>query len=94
MDAGEETEKYEASRDAQGGKRDKERESKVAALWNKAAIQVRPYDWELAHRLEYNGAYWLNPDHWTPKEIGDARIELVRVIAEAKTLLKPKLKGE
>jgi hypothetical protein len=91
IDAATATEKYEAFRDANSGKRDCEREADVSGRWRQAAVYVRGYDPALAERLVVKGEYWLNPDNWTALEISDARIGLRTVTTEADRLLKYRL---
>ena len=63
---------------------DKERD--LARLWKKASIKVRHFDGLLADICYYKGEYWLDPEHWNQDDVLRLKIDLDKVILEAKDL--------
>lgn len=67
--------------------RDLEREEKLSRLWREASVLIREFDHDLAERCFDKGGYWTDPEAWSEQEIKAARIELMRVVDEARELL-------
>ena len=69
------------------GRRSRKKEEELSRLWAKAVAPVRRFDRDLAERFLLKSDYWINPEHWTPSDIKDARIGIVQVCEEARGLL-------
>ena len=67
--------------------RDLAREEKLSRMWREASVLVREFDHDLAERCFDKGGYWTDPEAWSEQEIKAARIELKRVVEEARELL-------
>jgi len=70
-----------------GLKRDRKRESAIAALWSQAAIVVEPFDQELAHVCHNKNDYWCDYELWDDKRIKSNGIEIEKIIEKVRKLL-------
>ncbi len=70
-----------------GLKRNRKRESAIAALWSQAAIVVEPFDKELARVCHNKCDYWCDDELWDDKRIKSNGIEIENVMKKVRKLL-------
>ena len=57
-------------------KRDLELEAQLRDLWNKAHIDLKEFDYNLAMRCFAKAEYWTNPVDWSAQKVRDYNITL------------------
>ncbi len=82
-----ETKLYIVSR-KRTGKADRQKEEDLSRLWVQASIPMRYIDQDLADRCMLKGDYWADPGEWNDERIEESRIEIGRVFAEARELIR------
>ncbi|HEX2207826.1 MAG TPA: toll/interleukin-1 receptor domain-containing protein [Longimicrobium sp.] len=60
----------------------------LVELWCEAALAITKVDPELGMRLREKAEYWSDPADWLPEQIAAAGIELDRIAAESRELLR------
>jgi hypothetical protein len=81
------TKRYLGSR-TQGGPPSTRTQARLVRLWTEAAVRVRRFDRELAHRLQLTAEYWAHPERWTARDMRTARIRIEEIAASARSLLR------
>lgn len=80
-----ETAAYLEAREAVG--RDREREWRIASMWDEAAWLLRAYNSELFSRISLKGRFWREGGTWNPQAITGAGIGLTSIWREVKSIL-------
>lgn len=68
-------------------KHDKEKELQLSELWNKAGVNLRRINNNLAYRCIVKADYWSNPNEWTDDDINESNISLNKIIQESIDLM-------
>jgi len=69
------------------GNSDQKRKDDLSRYWTEAASALHGLNDDLARRCRLKGAFWAEPQKWSEKDLGDARILLRQVAKDADTLL-------
>lgn len=76
----------------EGIKQDKEREMKIAELWQSASISFGFIDSELAGLCHTKGSYWMNPENWNDQQIRAAGFDIDQMISNVGNLIQKREK--
>ncbi len=63
-------------------------ETQLVSLWTTAAVHIRRTAPDLADRLQQKAEYWTNPREWQDEEIGNNRLRIDEIAADARRLLR------
>ena len=59
----------------------------LSEIWMDAATKVRDLDGDLYNRLLSNAEYWSNPESWSEEQVEEARIGLLDIKRDARSIL-------